>query len=81
MKNSFKNFQSYEPCLGKKKRKIKAADGSFSPIAGKGLIKIYVKICLNFVLYFPKLAYGLLFVSKLSKESNYPFIFYYSHCV
>ena len=80
MKNSFKNFQSYELCLGKKK-KFKATDGSFSPIAGKGSIKIYVKICLNYVLYVPKSAYSLLFVSKLSKESNYPFIFYYSHCV
>ena len=55
MINSFKFFQSYEPCLGKKK-KIKVPKASFSPIAGKGSIQIYDKICLNSIIHVPKSA-------------------------
>ena len=68
MTNSFKLFQSYTPCLGN--RKVKITDGSFSTIAGKGLIQISEKINMKSVLHVPKLTCNLLSVSKLSKDSN-----------
>ena len=56
------------------------ANGSFSPIAGKGLIKISKNIDLKSILHVPKLACNLLSVSKLTRESNCCVIFYDSHC-
>ena len=79
MTNSFKFFQSYEPCPVNKK--MKTADGSFSHIAWKGSIHIYEKKCLNSISYVPKLDCNLLYVSKLSKESNCSITLYDSHCV
>ena len=46
-------FSSYSPCSSSEKNCI--ADGSFSPIVGKGLIKIYENITLKFVLHIPNL--------------------------
>ena len=79
MTNSFIFFQSYElyPC----NKNIKIASGGFSPITGKGSIQISQKICINFVLHILKLAYNLLCVSKLSKESNCLVTFYDSLCL
>ncbi|XP_059639129.1 uncharacterized protein LOC132281447 [Cornus florida] len=51
-------FSTYSPCFGLEK--IRIADGSFSPIAGKGLIKLSENINLQSVLHIPKLAYNLL---------------------
>jgi len=71
-------FNTYFPCSGHDK--IRIADGSFSPIAGKGFIKLTEKINLNAVLHVPNLAYNLLSVSKLSKDSNCRVTFFESHC-
>ena len=66
---SFSNpFNTYSPCSGSEK--IRIADGSFSPIAGKGLIKLSENIDLKFVLHVPKLACNLFSVSKLTINSN-----------
>ncbi|XP_071909660.1 uncharacterized protein [Coffea arabica] len=78
MTNSFKLFQSYTPCSGNKK--IKVADGGFSPVAGKGSIQISKNVNLKSVLHVPKLASSLLSVSKLTKDSNCLAIFDESHC-
>ncbi|XP_071920664.1 uncharacterized protein [Coffea arabica] len=78
MTNSFKLFQSYTPCSGNKK--IKVADGGFSPVAGKGSIHISKNVNLKSVLHVPKLASNLLSVSKLTKDSNCLAIFDESHC-
>ncbi|KAG6468480.1 hypothetical protein ZIOFF_073168 [Zingiber officinale] len=71
-------FDTYSPCSGNEK--IRIADGSFSPIAGKGIIKLTEQFNLNSVLHVPKLACNLLSISKLSKDSNYRIIFFESHC-
>ena len=77
--NSSNIFESCSPCTGNKK--VRIAYSNFSPIVRKGLIKIYEEIDLKSVLHVPKLACNLLFVSKLSKDSNCCVIFYESHCV
>ena len=62
---SFSNlFNTYSPCSGSEKTRI--VDGSFSPIVGKGLVKLFENIDLKFVLHVPKLVCNLLFVSKLT---------------
>ena len=71
-------FESYSLCPGNKK--VRITDGNFSPIVGKGLIKISEGIDLKFVLHVPKLTCNLLSVSKLSRDSNCYVIFYESHC-
>ena len=76
---SFSNlFNTYSSCSGSEK--IKIADGSFSPIAGKGLVKLSENIDLKSILHVPKLVCNLLFVSKLTKDSNCHVFFYDSHC-
>ena len=66
---SFSNmFNTYSPCSGSEK--IRITDGSFSPIARKGLIKLFESIDLKYVLHVPKLACNLLSMSKLTKDSN-----------
>ena len=79
MTNSLNMFESYSPCPGNKK--VRIADGSFSPIAGKGLIKISEGIDFKSILHVPKLTCNILFVSKLSRDSNCCVIFYESHCI
>uniref|UniRef100_A0A2N9EE05 Reverse transcriptase Ty1/copia-type domain-containing protein n=1 Tax=Fagus sylvatica TaxID=28930 RepID=A0A2N9EE05_FAGSY len=58
MTSSHNFFESYSPCSGIEK--VRIADGSFSSIAGKGLIKISERIDLKSVLHVPKLACNLL---------------------
>ena len=79
MANSSNIFESYSPYA--RNKKVRIADGNFSPIAGKGLIKIHEEINLKSVLHGPKLACNLLHVRKLSRDSNCCVIFYESHCV
>ena len=79
MTNSIHLFKSYSPCP--ENRKVRIADGSFSPIAGKGLVQISERIDLNSVLHVPKLACNLLSVSKISKDSNCRVVFCDSHCI
>lgn len=57
-----------DPCSGH--LKVRIADGSLSPIAGKGFIVLSKDITLNSVLHVPKLSCCLLFVSKIPKDSN-----------
>ncbi|KAL6340459.1 hypothetical protein AAG906_006123 [Vitis piasezkii] len=78
---SFSNlFNTYSPCSGSEKTRI--VDGSFSPIAGKGLVKLFENIDLKFVLHVPKLACNLLFNSR-KKIGNAKLIdgIYYFDCV
>ncbi|KAJ9700568.1 hypothetical protein PVL29_006057 [Vitis rotundifolia] len=79
MTNSSNMFESYSPCPGNKR--VRIADGNFSPIAGKGLIKTSEEIDLKSILHVPKLTCNLLSVSKLSRDSNCCVIFYESHCI
>ena len=72
-------FHTYDPCSGHEK--IRIADGSFAPIAGKGSIFLSPTLCLKSVLHVPKLACNLLSVSKLSQDSNCCVSFFDSHCV
>ena len=60
-------FHTYNPCSGREK--ICIANGSYSTIAGKGLINLSKNISLKNVLHVPKLTCNLLSVSKLSKDS------------
>lgn len=55
--------RNYSPCFGYEK--IRIADGSFSSIAGKGLIKISENIDLKSALHVPEFACNLSFVSKI----------------
>lgn len=48
MTNSLHLFETYSPCPGNKK--VRIANGNFSPIARKGLIKISEGIDLKFVM-------------------------------
>ena len=59
-------FKSYSPCSGNKK--IRVANGSFSPIAGKRAVRLSEKIELKSVLHVPNLSCNLFSVSKLSKD-------------
>lgn len=61
-------FQTYSPCPGNKKFRIK--DGSFSPIAGEGKLPLSRHIDLKNVLHVPKLSRNLISVSKIYKDSN-----------
>ena len=78
MTSFFHLFNTYSHCSGN--QKIKITNGSFSPIAGKKLIKLTEKINLNSILHIPKLACNLLTVSKLSRDSNCRITFFESHC-
>ena len=78
MTSSSHLFSTYFPCSGHEK--IRIADGSFSPIAGKGLIKLTEKMILSSVIHVPNLACNLLSVSKLSSDSNCRVTFFESHC-
>lgn len=70
------SFHTYNPCSGHEK--IRIANGSYSPIAGKWSINLSKTISLESVLHVPKLdvlqvpklARNLLSVSKLSRDSS-----------
>jgi hypothetical protein len=71
-------FNSYSPCAGN--LKIRIADGTLSPIAGTGSVKISDHITLNPVLHVPNLSCNLLSISQLTKNSNCFAKFFPSHC-
>ncbi|KAL4022749.1 hypothetical protein IC575_016494 [Cucumis melo] len=60
------HFVSYTPCAGNEK--IRIADGSLAPIAGKGQIVLFDGFSLQNVLHVPKLSYNLLSISKITRE-------------
>ena len=72
-------FSTYSPCAGN--LKVKIADGTLSPVAGKGSIRIAESIILNLVLHVPNLSCNLLSISQLTKQSNCSAKFLPSHCV
>ena len=72
-------FSTYSPCAGN--LKVKIADGTLSPVAGKGSIRISESITLNPVLHVPNLSCNLLSISQLTKKSNCSAKFLSSHCV
>ena len=58
-------FSTCSPCTGN--LKVKIADGTLSPIAGKGSVHISEYITLNPVLHVPHLSCNLLSISQLTK--------------
>ena len=78
MTDNYNLFSSYIPCAGN--YKVRIADGSFSPVAGKGSIQISDSITLESVLYVPKLSCNLLSISQLTKDSNCSVIFSPTNC-
>ena len=71
-------FSSYTPNSGQ--FKVRIADGSLSPIARIGTIKINSTLVLKSVLYVPNLSCNLLYVSKMSKDCDCKVIFSQDHC-
>ncbi|KAA0057585.1 Beta-galactosidase [Cucumis melo var. makuwa] len=67
------HFISYAPCAGNEK--IRIADGSLAPIAGKGKIVPFDGFALQNVLHVPKLSYNLLSISKITRELHCKAIF------
>ena len=57
MTNAHHLFSTYSPCVGN--LKVKIADGTLSPVAGKGSIRISESITLNPVLHVPNLSCNL----------------------
>ncbi|TYK03453.1 Beta-galactosidase [Cucumis melo var. makuwa] len=70
---SSEHFISYAPCAGNEK--IRIADGSLAPIAGKGQIVPFDGFALQNVLHVPKLSYNLLSISKITRELHCKAIF------
>ena len=66
MTDNYNLFSSYIPCAGN--YKVRIADGSFSPVAGKGSIQISDSITLESVLHVPKLDYSVLLIGKLTRD-------------
>ena len=79
MTSARKNFFTYSPCLGHDK--VRIADGSLSPIIGKGSVKCTPSITLPFALHIPHFSYNLLSVSAITKNLNCKVEFFPSHCV
>ena len=67
------HFLSYIPCAGNER--IRIADGSLAPIAGKGKIYPCAGLSLHNVLHVPRLSYNLLSISKITHEWNCKAIF------
>ena len=65
MTDAHRLFSTYSPCAGN--LKVKIADGTLSPIAGKEGIRISKSITLNLVLHVPNLSCNLLSISQLTK--------------
>ena len=68
MTSQFHLFDSLSPCFGY--LKVRITDGSLSPIASKGLV-LSKNIELKSILLVPKLPSNLLYVNKLTRDSNY----------
>ena len=68
MTGSSQNFVSYILCVGNEK--IKIADGSLAPIAGKGQNFPFKGLSLQNVLHVPKISYNLLSISNNTRKLN-----------
>ena len=66
MIGSSTSFTTYVPCVGD--MKVRIANGSYTPVAGKGTISLTKKISLELVLHVPNFAYNLLSISKPTRD-------------
>lgn len=72
------HYSTYKPCLGNKK--ITAADGTSTTVAGIGHIQVTPSLLLKNVLHVPKLSTNLLSVQKLTKDMSCYIIFSSLYC-
>ena len=72
-------FLSYISCFGKEK--VQVADGTSTPLSGKGNVSFSPKITLTSVLHAPKMSCNLLSISKLTKTDNCSGTFFPNYCV
>ncbi|KAA0051291.1 Beta-galactosidase [Cucumis melo var. makuwa] len=73
LKGSSEHFISYAPCASNEK--IRIADGSLAPIAGKGQIVPSDSFTLQNILHVPKLFYNFLSISMITRELQCKAIF------
>ena len=62
------SFTTYVPCASK--MKVRIADGSYTPVAGKGTISLTKTFSLESVFHVPNLSCNLLSISKLTRDLN-----------
>ncbi|XP_073112311.1 uncharacterized protein [Elaeis guineensis] len=79
MTGSFRDFVSYIPCSGHDK--VRLADGSFTPISGKGSIKCTFELPLSSVLHVPRFPINLLSISAITNDLDCAVTFFKTHCV
>ncbi|GAV66123.1 UBN2_3 domain-containing protein [Cephalotus follicularis] len=79
MTSSFEVFDSYTVCSGKDK--IRVANGSLSPVSGKGLVYCIPIISLSFVLHVPSLCVNLLYIYRITWDLNCCVTFFSTHCL
>lgn len=63
------------------KIKARIADGTLSPISGKGSVNVSTALSLSSVLYVPKFTTNMLSISCLTKDLNCLVTFFTSHYV
>jgi len=61
-------FSSYKPCSGRDK--VRIADGSLSPVSGKGFVSVTLSMTLTFFLHVPNLVANLLSIAHITIELN-----------
>ena len=71
-------FSSYTPCAGN--IKVKIADGSLAPVAGKGSVVLSKIMVLKSVMHVPNLSCNLLSISRLTQDQNCVVKFNSSSC-
>ena len=74
-----KTFSSFRSHLASSP--VTIADGSTSNVVGSGTVKPTSSITLSSVLSLPKLAFNLIYVSKLTKDLNCCISFFPNHCL
>ncbi|GAV89532.1 hypothetical protein CFOL_v3_32946 [Cephalotus follicularis] len=79
MTSSSEVFDSYTPCFGKDK--IPVANGSLSPVSGKGFVYCTPTISLSSVLQVPNLCVNLLSIYRITLDLNCCETFFSTHCV
>jgi hypothetical protein len=71
-------LSSYNPCSGRDK--VRIANGSLSPVSGKGSVSVAPSMTLASVLHVPNLAVNLLSIARITIELNCRVIFYSYYC-
>lgn len=79
MTGEYRLFDTYKPSSGS--HKVRIADGSLSPIAGKGSISLSNHLSLDSVLHVPNLTCNLFSVSKFTQTNKCVAKFFPFHCV